>query len=414
MSARYNESIIRRVPVFASLPAPLFALIAEAFVSRRFSAGDMILVQGTIPTGLYILLEGQAIWVQTALNGSVHQLGMMQIGQHIHDEALFRDNVADTASLQAISTTKMLILERKTVTKLLIKHPELQAAFGVTVALPKPPAKPAPKKKAVKTEAETLQVASISPFLGSFETANGSSVYRKHWTSWLVHISFPFLLCLVGLGGMISLIVGNPNPELASSAWAMSGLVLFFGLAWVFAADWLWRNDFFLLSDSHIILVKRPSLFQKRELEMIALQKLKEVVVLPPTLGQRIMAHGDLQIMLMDENDALYLENVAMPVVMQREIIRRQQSLVRYHAQDNDRREREVINKFKNAYEENKAGSSAALPYEYPEIAPRPSPFGQPRPKTGEIQSEQNLPPNPLMPQKGGMRPPKFPRRREP
>jgi CRP-like cAMP-binding protein len=412
MSARYHESIIRRVPLFASLPAHLFDLLAPAFEQRRYSAGDMILVQGTIPTGLYILLQGQAIWIQTALNGTVNQLGMMQVGQHIHNEALFRDNIVDTASLQAISTTTMLILNRKTLNSLLTKRPELQMAFGIRVALPKSAPKPAAMKKAVRTEAETIQVGSVSPFLGSFETASGATVYRKHWILWLAQVSFPVLLCLIGLGAMLSLLIANSSPEFASSAWAMSGLVLFFGLSWFFAADWLWRNDFFLLSDSHISMVKRPALFQKRQIEAIALQSVKEVMMLPPNLGQRIMAHGDLHIVLMDGDEDIYLENIARPMLMQREIIRRQQAFIRRGAQDNDRREREVLSKFKNAYEETKPMPS--LPYDYPEAAPRPSPFGQPRPKTGEIQPEQNLPPNPLMPQKGSIRPPKFPRKLEP
>jgi hypothetical protein len=412
MSARYLESMIRRVPLFASLPSQQFDLILRAFEQRRYSAGEMILVQGTVPTGLYILLQGDAVWIQTAVNGAANQIGMMQIGQHIHDEALLRDNVTDTASLQAHTTTTMLILNRKAFTSLLTKYPELQEGLGIRIAVPKAPPKAAPKKKPVKNEAQLLHMASFSPFLNYLETESGAAIYRKHWSFWIAQVFLPVALSLAGFGGMLSILLGRMNPEFEGIAWSVSGLMLFVGLVWYFVADWLWKNEFYYVSNKDVMLVYKPSVFQARVLESFALQNLKDVQIVPQSLWQRMMAYGDLELSFMDGSEEAYLENVAAPSMMQYEIIRRQQALVRHGAQDTERREREVMTKFKTFYEEN--APKPSLPYDNPTPSPRPSPYLQPRPKTGEISLEQPLPPNPAMPQKAGTRPPKFPRKREP
>jgi hypothetical protein len=188
--------------------------------------------------------------------------------------------------------------------------------------------------------------------------------------------------------------------------------MLFVGIVWYFMADWLWKNDFYFVGKREIILVHKPAVFQERVLEQFALQNLKDVELVPQSFLQRMLAYGHLQLSFMDDSEEIYLDNVAAPAMMQYEIIRRQQAMIHRSAQDSERLEREVMNKFRNIYEEN--APQPSLPYDTPEASPRPSPYLQPRPKTGEISMEQNLPPNPVMPQKAGTRPPKFPRKREP
>lgn len=412
-----QENFIRRVPIFSTLPHPHLQLIAGAFEQRRYAAGDMILVQGTIPAGLYILLQGQAVWLQTALDGRVTQLGAMLVGHYIHDEALFQDKAVDTASLQALTTTTMLVLSRKSMTSLINKYPELQSALGIkaTPTAPVMPKPRPPKKKDGKTEADIVNVGSFTPFVSILKTAGGSMIFRKHWTVWFARVAFPAFVAIMALGAMFGLVFGNPLEELASFAWGASGIFLFLSLLWIYLADWGWHNDFILLSDSHLTLVERRPFWQSPYQEIIALQSIQEVQLLAPSVWQQMMGFGDLEIAFYGQEEPVYLEQMAMPLVVKNEIDTRQQALMRRGATDAAKREADVIRQFRSQFDNIKPNAPAPLPYDTFDEAPRPSPFGQPRPKTGEIQPPDiHLPPNPVVPPKTtGNRPPKFPQKRK-
>lgn len=414
-----QESFIRRVPVFTHLPSYLIEIIQAAFEERRYAAGDMVLVQGTIPAGLYILLKGQAVWLQTGLDGHVSQLGTMLVGQHIHDEALFSDKTMDTASLQAVSTTTMLVLSRKSMGKLLAKYPELQAAFGIKPSpapMPMPKVTPA-RQKAAKTEAEIVNAGGFSPFVSILETPSGANIFRNHWTLWMGKVLLPAFVMLVGLGGAITTALSSNNREVAPYAWAVSGTIFLLGLLWFYAADWKWHNDFILLSETHLTLVERRPFWRGSNIEAIPLQHIQEVKLVKPSMWQQMMGFGDLEIGFFGKDEAVYLEKMAIPQIVKSEIERRQQELIRRGAVEAAKRENDALKQFRKSIG-GEVGLSAntGLPYETFEEAPKPSPFGQPRPKTGEIQApETNLPSNPALPPKTtGSRPPKFPQKRQP
>src|SRR5690606_5180152 len=103
-----------------------FEMISKAFEARRYKVGDYILMQGTTPEGVLVMAQGQAVWIQVAPDGSTSQLGTMQVGQTIHEEALLRENVKATAHLQATAPTMMLVLTRKNLLALLAENPELK------------------------------------------------------------------------------------------------------------------------------------------------------------------------------------------------------------------------------------------------------------------------------------------------
>src|SRR5690349_4389976 len=106
------EPYIRRVPYFANVPASLLDDVARAFQARRYAPGEFIFQQGAYTTGLYILLEGEAVLLQQGEDGLTRTLGRLEAGRFINNKALMQEG-REAATLKITQPSLVISLTRQ-------------------------------------------------------------------------------------------------------------------------------------------------------------------------------------------------------------------------------------------------------------------------------------------------------------
>lgn len=120
---------LRNTPLFASCSNKNIEYIADLTRTRRFKAGDTIIVEDSESTiGFYILLEGSA----KATRGD-HELAEYSSGDYFGEIALLLDDTPRTATVSATTDATVLALTRWDFRALLKTHPEI--AVGVMAVL---------------------------------------------------------------------------------------------------------------------------------------------------------------------------------------------------------------------------------------------------------------------------------------
>ncbi len=130
MPDRYQESHIRRVPLFENMPPEPFHKVARAFHVRRYDTGEIIFEQGSQAQGLYIFIEGQAVLLQYTQDGNRRQIGILREGQYINQNALFNDQ-RETATLHAVRPVTLLLLTRQAMADVLAYNTDVAEAMGI-------------------------------------------------------------------------------------------------------------------------------------------------------------------------------------------------------------------------------------------------------------------------------------------
>jgi MFS family permease len=125
---RDEVELLRRVPIFAPLPAPELERLAKALVPVEVQAGAAVFRQGEAGDRVYVVRDGSA---EVEADGErVRELGP---GDVFGEIALIRD-VPRTATVRALTALELLALERDVFVATLTHHPPSAQAAGSIVA----------------------------------------------------------------------------------------------------------------------------------------------------------------------------------------------------------------------------------------------------------------------------------------
>jgi CRP-like cAMP-binding protein len=113
MPASLDEIVnfLHKVPLFQGLEERHLKRFAKNFREREYDAGEVILEQGKIGVGLFIVVEGEAKVVRSQVDGDVFELDVLKRTDFFGELSLL-DDAPRAASVIAITPTKCLALEK--------------------------------------------------------------------------------------------------------------------------------------------------------------------------------------------------------------------------------------------------------------------------------------------------------------
>ncbi|MBV8760545.1 MAG: DUF1003 domain-containing protein [Deltaproteobacteria bacterium] len=128
-----HVELLSAIPMFEDLGPDDVAALAKAVVPRQFSAGQMIIHQGEAGTSMFIVVDGN---VNIHLPGEQSRrisLKDIAAGEYFGELALF-DDKPRSASAVATTDTKLLELDRKTLSAYLQSRPHAAIVLLSTLA----------------------------------------------------------------------------------------------------------------------------------------------------------------------------------------------------------------------------------------------------------------------------------------
>lgn len=121
---------LRTIPLLACLDSATLADTARRAQRCSFRPGQLILVEGEQPPGLFLIQRGRVRLSCTAPDGREQVLAMLGPGAHFDPVPLF-DGGANPSSARAMSPVSCLLLPRTDLLALIRRHPDLaQAALS--------------------------------------------------------------------------------------------------------------------------------------------------------------------------------------------------------------------------------------------------------------------------------------------
>ncbi|MFN8450803.1 MAG: cyclic nucleotide-binding domain-containing protein [Anaerolineae bacterium] len=245
------------------------------------------------------------------------------------------------------------------------------------------------------------------PFIRTkFLAANGDLVYRKHSSVWLAHIFLPSLLILAAFALLLYGLVAASGPLSGGVGLGMGMFALIIGLIWLYAADWDWRNDLFIIGSETITLIRQRPLWLQNEVERIRIAQIDNVKSEMRGLINSLLNRGNVRISLIgsDLKDAKVMDSIYDPQEVQAEISRRHASIKTERQQSDIDQQRQVIKEYLQSYHEIQQTQQMT------QVAPPTMPT-QPSPYTAPT-IRQDAPTETPPPIRDGNRPPRVPRRR--
>jgi CRP-like cAMP-binding protein len=128
-----DPAFLRGVTLFIEFEPDELAALADAFLSFRYSPGDLILEEGNPNRALHILKSGK-IRVSRKVHDNEVTLCELQPGQSFGELSIIEDGVA-SASLRAISEGEVLSIPMEKLAAFLRKNPNAAAKFWRAIAM---------------------------------------------------------------------------------------------------------------------------------------------------------------------------------------------------------------------------------------------------------------------------------------
>ncbi len=179
------------------------------------------------------------------------------------------------------------------------------------------------------------------------ETDGDTIIWRRFWLPGLLRYSAPFLIFLVStLGGIVVLssVWGAENFLIWMVGWLVLEAVVFGVLLW-FVEDW--RNDYFQLTSSHIILVERRPLLLQESRHEARLDRIQNLGFEVPNIVARALDYGHVQFETAGTQGKFELKFVRRPEEVQSTISNRQYAYRQHQREiESNRRQQEMLTWF--------------------------------------------------------------------
>jgi hypothetical protein len=233
-------------------------------------------------------------------------------------------------------------------------------------------AKPKAKKSDKKNAEEQWLVGDgpLSPFVSKFTSDKGATVYRKHWSVWLRAVLLPVMWLVAGFAVLLITLVIPAVREFGIIGYAAGLVMLLLGGGWYYYSDWDWRHDYYVINDTHIIIINQRPLWIKNEIEQLLLKQVDNVVAETRGIWQRIFKYGDVRVALIGADTSKTFDNVANPLDIQQEITKRQARIKQQEAEAQAKQQREAIGQYISLYHETYSNTNQAE-FQPPDNMPR-------------------------------------------
>jgi len=159
-------------------------------------------------------------------------------------------------------------------------------------------------------------------FAMRYKTPSGDTLYRKHLVVWWRGMVIPIVLVFVGIVIMFG---GGLLPAEVSGFSSLIGLLLVvIGLSWAYLTDWLWRNDYVVMSNHDLTVIKnRPFLLDSFE-DHILLDRIDNSIAETGGVIRSLLRYGDVRVNLIGDDKPKVFARMPYPRAMREEISERQ------------------------------------------------------------------------------------------
>jgi CRP/FNR family transcriptional regulator len=168
-------SLLKAVSYFSDIDSAALNRVAQSAIRRTYDGGQVILIEGEPCTGLYVVESGWLKVVKIGLDGREQVLQMLRAGETFNAVSVFTD-VPNQASVSALETSVVWMIQREVLMKLMDEHPTL--AQHVITDL-------AGRVMHLVRMVEDLSLRSVEARLARLllEQAEGESVQRRRWAT---------------------------------------------------------------------------------------------------------------------------------------------------------------------------------------------------------------------------------------
>lgn len=260
--------VLRQIPFLRDVDETDIARVAEGLARREYASGQEILRQGSVPDGLYFLVQGEVEMVRQARGSQPCSATKFLPGDLLGElELLVRH--PRVATVRALTPVVTYFWERRSLLAFLRRHPTALASFRL----------------AASTRRKSFRLR-----LGWLE--EGEVVYglaNKHPVLLYRALTLPMVLLLAAavLGAAA---LGGAGSTAGWAAGVLGLVALGFGL-W----QWIdWANDYYIVTDRRVVwLEKVAGLYDSRQ--EAPLRMVLSVSVTTEAVG-RALDYGDVLI----------------------------------------------------------------------------------------------------------------------
>jgi CRP-like cAMP-binding protein len=125
--------LLRRVPVFATLPADDLTRVADVAVPRRFGGGEVVFREGDESDTCYVVRTGQARAIRAHSDGRSITLANFGPGDIFGELAMF-DNERRSATVETLVPTDVIAILGGDMRRLMREHPEIAVRLIAALA----------------------------------------------------------------------------------------------------------------------------------------------------------------------------------------------------------------------------------------------------------------------------------------
>lgn len=123
----FKHELLRSISYFSGLDEATLKALTSVAVRRRYDAGQMIFVEGEPCAGLFIVESGRVKIFQLSAGGREQILHIFGAGEGFNDVAVL-DGGPNPASVMALESTSVLVINRPSMVGLLERYPALSRA----------------------------------------------------------------------------------------------------------------------------------------------------------------------------------------------------------------------------------------------------------------------------------------------
>jgi phosphoserine phosphatase RsbU/P len=120
-----RSGILRKIPLFASLPLNEIKYLASILVPYKYPAGHVLFHEGSLEEEFYILLEGEVEILKSVGTSDERSLGVREAVSLLGEMSLFSHDGYRTATVRSLTTVNLLKMDRAEFNALLHRQPQL-------------------------------------------------------------------------------------------------------------------------------------------------------------------------------------------------------------------------------------------------------------------------------------------------
>jgi len=133
MTMEPTETILETLPYFAELEPGVQEAIARSAFRARFGRDEVVQLEGTPTTGMYVVENGWLKVVKSSLEGREQILRFLGPGEAFNAIGIFAD-IPASATVIALEPSEVLVLERETLLSLIDRYPQMATVIMQSLA----------------------------------------------------------------------------------------------------------------------------------------------------------------------------------------------------------------------------------------------------------------------------------------